>query len=385
MGAKRLYTTFWQPSDLKTDADIPAQADITIGAGYLDCKNISLSAVRVLVGAPAPDLYSVCNLPGTFVAGGESGKINAWARYKPGMTAYDVHGMLPDNCYDNPSFTYTPPGTSGARLGDFAGYNHSEATRPVYWGAPHQSEQYVVYGTWDIRGGLQRGRLCPLLGSGPEDETLWSRVKVQAWLKVGSGAYSLISTSGYIDLSEPTGDTATLLFTMGDHGEVIGTNYTLCLRPVYMDEDGETPLAVCEGGVEILTYRKWGTEADIAAALSITLNDVDTIAPDAEHHYTRFTYDFNLNNLEDSALTLAIRLRAEDNDAWFTETYLLTSEVTIPEADYENFVEATGLNLPSTLYDGTFKLGVEVSVDGGTTWIHVGYLGTTLQHWQSIP
>ena len=382
MGAKRLNTTFWLPSDLKADADIPAQADITIGAGYIDCKNISLSAVRVLVGAPIPDLYSVCNLPGTFVAGGESGKINAWARYKPGTTAYDVHGLLPANCYDNPSFTYTAPAESGAALGDFAGYNHNESTRPVYWASPHASGQ-VLYGTLEIRGGLQRGRLCPLLGSGPEDETFWSRVKVQAWLKVNDGAYSLVSTSDYVDLSEPSGDTATLLFTMGEHSETIGNNYTLCLRPVYMDEDGTTPLAVCESGVEILTYRKWGTAEDISAALSVTLNSVDTEEPIGGNP-TTFTYDFDLNNVAETAISLAVRLRAEDNDAWFNQTYLLTSGVTIPGSDSYNFYNNDGVNLPATLYNGTFRLSVEISVDEGETWITVDNLGTELQHWQSI-
>jgi len=383
MGAKRLNTTFWQPSDLKADADIPAQADIIIGAGYLDCKNISLAAVRALVNSPNPGLYDVCNLPGTLVAGGEGGKINAWARYKPGLLAYNV--QLPANCWDNPSFTYTAPASSGAYLGDFAGYNHSEATRPVWWASPHQSELFVVYGTLAIKGGLQRGRLCPLLGSGPEDETFWSRVKVQAWLKVNDGAYSLVETSGFVDLGEPSGDDATVLFTMGDHSETIGNNYTLCLRPVYMDEDGTTPLAVCEGGVEILTYRKWGTAQDIADALSITINDVSTIAPDAEHHYTRFTYDFDLNNIASHAISMAVRLRAEDNDSWFNQTYLLTSEVTIPANGSQNYVDITGANLPATLYDGTFRLSVEISVDAGANWISVDDLGTELQHWQSIP
>ncbi len=383
MGAKRLNTTFWQPSDLKTDADIPAQADITTGTGYLDCRNISLSAIRVLLGAPNPDLYSVCNLPGTFVAGGESGKINAWARYKPGHTAYASNGSLPEACDENPSFIYTPPAEAGAAMGDFAGYNHNESTRPVYWSSPHADGQ-VVYNTIAIRGGLQRGRLCPLLGSSPEDETFWSRVKVQAWLKAGDGAYSLIGTSDYVDLSEPSGDMATLLFTMGDNGEVIGTNYTLCLRPVYMDEDGTTPLAVCEGGVEVITYRMWGTEQDVTDALAITLNEVDTQEPIGGNP-TTFTYDFDLNNISGQAISVAVRLRAEDNDSWFNQTYLLTSLVTIPASDAQNFYDNDGVYLPATLYNGTFRLTVEISVDGGETWIDAGNLGTELQHWQSLP
>lgn len=380
MAAKRLNTTFWSPPDLKADADIPAQADILVGATYIDCSNIKLSSVADLLSAPR-HLYDVCNLTHTFVAGGEAGKINAWARYKPGEVTYAT--ALPTNCYDNPTFTYTAPGGSGARLGDFAGYNHTENTRPVWWGSPHDTSEYVVYDTLEIRGGLQRGKLGCLLGSGPEDETYWSRVKVQAWLRVNAGSYSLIGTSGYIDLSEPTGETATLLYTMGDHGETIGDSYTLCLRPVYMDVDGTTPLAVCEGGVEILTYRMWGTSQDITDALSITVNAVDTQMPSGGNP-TTFTYDFDLNNNATHAMSLAVRLHAVDNDSWFDETYLLTSEVTIPASDSENFVEATGTYLPATLYDGTFRLTVEVSVDSGATWIDVDDLGLALQHWQSL-
>lgn len=377
MAAKRLNTTFWQPSDLKVDADIPAQVDMVVGAGYLDCSNIRLSTVRLLLNAPTNHLYDICNLPGTFIAGGESGKINAWARYKPGQVDYSV--ALPANCFDNPSFTYTPPGTSGARLGDFAGYNHGENTRPVYWGSPHDTgSTYVVWSTIAIRGGLQRGKLCPVLQTDPEDETFWGRVKVQAWLKVNEGAYSLIGTSGLIDLSEPTGDTATLLFTMGSNGEVVGNTYTLCLRPVYMDVDGVTPLAVCEGGVEILTYRMWGTAQDIADAFSITINSIATSHPS---QYTQVDYDFNLNNLMPQAADLRLRLRAEDNDAWFTYDYVLGTVWHIDASGSLNF--ANTLNLGQTLYDGTFKLSVQVSFDSGATWITVGSLGDNLQHWAS--
>ena len=380
MAAKRRNTTFWSATQLKIDSDIPAQADIVVGANYIDCSNISLNAVSSLLSA-IRDLYTVCNVTHTFVAGGETGKINAWARYKPGEVSYNT--ALPTNCYDNPTFTYTAPASAGAYLGDFAGYNHSEDTRPVWWASPHSSGQ-VVYSTIEIKGGLGRGKLGPLLGSGPEDETYWSRVKVQSWLSVNSGAYSYIGLSGYIDLSEMTGEDATLLYTMGSHGETAGNDYTLCLRPIYMDVDGTTPLAVCEGGVEVITYRIWGTPEDIAGALSITVNSIDTQEPIGGNP-TTFTYDFDVNNDSPTAMSMAVRLHAEDNDAWFDETYLLTSEVTIPSSGSENFVEATGIYLPATLYAGTFRLAVEISVDSGATWTEIGSLGEALQHWQSLP
>jgi hypothetical protein len=128
----------------------------------------------------------------------------------------------------------------------------------------------------------------------------------------------------------------------------------------------------------------WGTAEDIAAALSVTLNEVDTQEP-VGGNPTTFTYDFDLNNISDHAISLAVRLRAEDNDSWFNQTYLLTSEVTIPASDAENFFDNDGVSLPETLYNGTFRLTVEISVDAGETWIDVDDLGTALQHWQSIP
>jgi hypothetical protein len=245
------YTDFWSPLDLKTFCTFPAQEHITVGSNYISCRNLSISKIRNTFPGSQSELHELSNVDGSFVAGGEYGKVNVWARYKPGEISYNV--ALPTNCYDNPTFTYTAPGNTLKGCSNFAGYYHHEDTRPTYWGAPHQAD-YTVYGTTEIRGGLQRGRLCPILSGDPEDETYWARVKVQAWLRVNLGSYSLVGTSGFVDLSIPSGVGATLIYTMGSHGETTGNDYTVCLRPVYMDTDEVTPLAVCEGGVEILTY-----------------------------------------------------------------------------------------------------------------------------------
>lgn len=380
MGALRRNTTYWPSSDLKADADFPASNDITIGANYMDCANLSLNALRTLLNASASELYDLCNLSGTFVKGGETGKINAWARYKPGQTAYNV--SLPVNCYDNPTFTYTAPGgpPSGSHLGYFAGYNHNEETRPVYWGAPHQTEQYVVWTTIAIKNGLMRGKLCPILSSDVEDETYWSRVKVQAWLRVNSGSYSLISTSDYVNLSE-VGEDGITLFTMGAHGETPGNTYTLCLRPVYMDSDGVTPLAVCEGGVEILTYRMAG-ESDyqeiLAVANASVTSDNTTNSP-----HTTFFATWDIVNSHTDSLELYVRLRAKDNDDWFDWTYEVgTGKFVIPGSGSLSFNNISNV-LGDTLYDGTFRLDCLISIDG-STWINIGTLDSAVQHWQSI-
>jgi len=380
MGAKRRYTTFWQPSDLKTDADIPEQASITIGAGYLDCANISITGdIKTVLVASTDELYDLCNLTGTFVTGGESGKINAWARYKPGQTAYDV--ALPSVCTDNPTFTYTAP--AFGKIGDFAGYNHNENTKPVYWAAPHQST-YVIYGNTEIKGGLQRGKLCPILSSNVEDETYWSRVKVQVWRSVNAGAYSLVYTTGYIDLSEPSGDSATLLYTLGANGETIGNNYTLCFRPVYMDSDDVTPLAVCEGGVEIISYRKWGEAEDIEDTFTTTLNSITSYDLGGGWLHMRVDYDFDINNLMTTALGCAVRLRFEDTSLTWQQDFLLGSEIHINAGSSANFTN-TDVEITETIVDdGTCSVFVQVSFDSGANWVTIGTLTTTLPTYNNI-
>jgi len=245
------YTTSIPASDLKEYSSYPAKSSITVGPNYISCRNLSISKLRIALQGSYSEIHELCNMAGTNVPGGEYSKVNIWARYKSGQVTYDI--ALPANCYDNPSSIYILPGNNIKGLSDFAGYYHYENTRPTYWGSPHQAI-YQVATTQEIRGGLQRGRMCPVLGINSEDETYWDRVKVQAWLRVNAGSYSLISTSAYVNLDEPVGGGATLLYTMGTHGETVGNTYTLCLRPVYMDTDGNTPLAVCEGGVEIITY-----------------------------------------------------------------------------------------------------------------------------------
>lgn len=379
MVAKRLNTTFWQPSDLKTDATIPEQVSITIGAGYLDCANISITDIKTALSAATDQLYDLCNLTGTFVTGGEAGKINAWARYKPGQTAYNI--ALPATCTDNPTFTYTAP--AFGKIGDFAGYNHDETTKPVYWASPHASS-YVVYSTIAIKGGLQRGKLCPILSSSVEDETYWSKVKVQVWRSVNAGAYSLVETSDYIDLSNPTGDDATLIYTMGSHGETIGDDYSICLRPVYMDTDDITPLAVCEDGVEIITYRMWGESEDIEDTFTTTLNSIQSYDLGGGWLNMRFDYDFDINNLMETALDCAVRLRVEDNDLSWQADYLLSSSVHINASSYINFAD-TDVEVTETIVDdGTCSVYVQVSFNSGIDWVTIGTLTSTLPSYNNI-
>lgn len=384
MTTKRRNTTFWSPSDLKADADFPSQSSIAVGTTYIDCANLSLEALRVIFGESTAELYDICTLPYTLVEGGEAGKINAWARYKSGEITYDDE--LPALCTTNPTFTFTTL-SSNTYIGDFAGYNHSEDTRPTYWGSPHQSEQYIVYNTTEIRGGLQRGKLCPILPYlivDPEEEYYWDYVKVQVWRSVNSGAYSLVSTIGYIDLDNPTGDDATLLYVLGDNSEVIGNDYSLCFRPVYMDTDGTTPLAVCEGGVEVITYRMWGEQEDIEDAFSVTLNDIQSYDLGDGYINMRLSWDFDVNNLMTNAADCYVRLRVTGES--FTWNYIVGYDTHFNSESSVNFTEDDpGVEIGETIADyGVCSVDVQVSFDTGSTWITIGNLGTDIPCYSNI-
>lgn len=381
MGAKRRNTTFWTPAELKADSDFPAQVDITVGSTYIDCTDLSLADLAVLLNASTSELYDLGTLPHTLVAGGEVGKINAWARYKSGEITYNDE--LPATCTSNPTFTFTAPGT--IKLGDFAGYNHGETTRPTYWSSPHASG-FVIYSTMQIKGGLGRGKLCPIwpyLQVDPEEEYYWDHVKVQVWRSVNAGAYSLVSTSGFIDLDNSSGEDATLLYTMGANGETIGNDYSLCFRPVYMDTDDTTPLAVCEGGVEVVTYRIWGNSEDIGDTFSVTLNDIDSYDLGGGYLNMRLSWDFDVENLLTTAVDCDIRLRVTGES--FTWTRVVGNDTHINASSSVNFTEADpGIEITETIVDdGVCSVDVQVSFNG-TDWITIGNLGTDIPCYNNI-
>jgi hypothetical protein len=250
MAAKRLNTTTVTPAAIKAAADIPAQIYMTTGTGYVDCINISLNAVKILVNAPNYFLYDICTMDGTFVQGGESGKINAWARYKPGVTTYNT--KIPADYKTNPTFTYTKP--SEGSLGSFAGYNHTEDTRPTYWGTPPDASYTGVYQdlvTQTYYCGLAKGMLGPLLDSNENAEYL-DRIQIYVYVKEGSSLYS--------DFWLPSATPADYyqwdnigVWEMGAHGETPGNTYTVYIQPFYFDSNDDVE-AACECGFASFTY-----------------------------------------------------------------------------------------------------------------------------------
>lgn len=278
--AKRLNTGIIDSATIKSEADIPAQVDMTTGTGYVDCVNISLSAVKTLLGASTYSLYDICRTDATFVTGGESGKINAWARYKPGVVTYN--DPTPDNAWSNPTFTYTKP--NACSLGSFAGYNHGENTKPVYWATPPSASYGTVYlgmVNQTYNSGLGMGRLCPILGTSPEDEDYWDRVKVYIYVKEDSAEYYTAwypsDTGVYLDLT-----TSPALYEMGAHGEGSGHTYTVYLQPWYYDaEDAQE--AACEGGYASFTYTVKTFDQFLIDYHFIASSDMSTAHHDGKH------------------------------------------------------------------------------------------------------
>jgi hypothetical protein len=378
--AKRLNTTFWTGAELKADADIPDQADMSTGAAYCDCSNISLSDVYDLMtgssgSGTALSLHDICQLDETFVAGGEEGKINAWARYKPGNVTYNI--KLPANCYDNPTFTWNAANPS--RLGDWAGYHHAEDTLPTYWDSKPSSDMgnYVEGGaTTEVMSGLKRGKCGCVLQGDPEDEYYWGRVKVQVYTKVGAGAYSLLTTTDFIDLD----DFDDVLFTINDNSETAGNTYGVCLRPVYINIS-DTVEAVIEGGVAEFTY-DCVTIVDYA---SLTVTDVATDSYQSTGE-TYCDFDFNLNNGIATTIHVDVRLTATSEVAGDFPFYFYLYNVEVPassSAHLEATLDQFHLN-GDIVDDGTFDLNCYVSVVGSGVWVDAGRVKSGMDCWANI-
>ena len=244
--AKRLSTTNLNAADIKALASIPTQANMTVGTGYVDCTNISLSGVKNAIGGSDYSLYDLCRTNATFTAGGQSGKVNAWSRYKPGTVSY-ASGQTPTNIWDAaPTFTYTKPNI--AHLGDFAGYNHVENTRPVYgtFGTPSYNLYKGINGlnTVNIYSPFTNGYMVPVLSSGKEDESYWNRVKIHWTLKTSGGNSGLqkfpITSGQYLTLNNPQ-----LMYSVSTG--LTPDTYTLWAQPWYYNSSNQ-PVAQCECG-----------------------------------------------------------------------------------------------------------------------------------------
>ena len=106
MGKKRYVYRSYTTDNLKTRSSIPLQADITevdAATDYINCNNISLMAVKNLIGEPTFSTAAVCT----------NTDVNVWSAYGPTKRTVSA-GYLVNS---------VPTSAYGYRLSYFAGYN----------------------------------------------------------------------------------------------------------------------------------------------------------------------------------------------------------------------------------------------------------------------
>lgn len=115
-------------AQMKSKADIPSASDIVDNTTYITCSNISLAAVKNLLGAATYSLYDICR----------HANINRWAAFSPIKRSVASAGAVLVNSI--------PSGSEGYSLGAFAGYNHT-ATTPHYESVTHDDNVDVNPGS----------------------------------------------------------------------------------------------------------------------------------------------------------------------------------------------------------------------------------------------
>jgi hypothetical protein len=359
--AKIRNTTYWNGSDLYNDADVPGTkaSNITYDATHIYCSNISTRDIRTALVASTDDMYTLCNLSPTYVAGGENNKINAWSRYKSGYVTYN--SKLPAACNDNPTFTWNV--SNPLSWGDWAGYNHTENTRPVYWSDPPSSSYSLVIGgvTQEIKNGLKRGKCGSVLTGDPEDEYYWGRVKVQVWKKTGlGGTYALHSTTGYIDLDDPD----QVLCELGTMGESVSTTYYICLRPVYINVSDDIE-AVIEDGVQEFSYYIQ-TISEYFDDLGIFTFVDDGTTSNYSSPYWSIEMNYHINNTGGSyELYFKYKAIEESSGAWDESFYHGQFIITNGSPGHTvSSYNAGNLSHHADTPDTTFRVDILLSIDG---------------------
>jgi len=138
---KVLYTYGgFTAQDLKNRASIPSQADITVGANYIDCSSVDIpSEIRDVIGEGSNDL-------GTIYC---SEKVNKWSGFGP-REWYVSAGSFFNRIKSNP-----------CDMSNFCGYNHN-AIIPGFMGGSHITTfKYISNDAnpYTISVGLQVGEI----------------------------------------------------------------------------------------------------------------------------------------------------------------------------------------------------------------------------------
>jgi len=336
---KRIYIINFDSSIVKSDADIPAQADMTAGAGYVDCSNIKLSSVKALLGEDSFALAHVCTSP----------LINKWAAFRPGSWNNNGNAgsdWLPSLCTTNPTYVIMLP-VNNYRLGDFAGYNHTEDKKPTYWTSPPSSLTKEIGESATLSFHLAKGASLPVPAL--YNSTGWNYVKIQYWKNTGSG-YSLDATSAVIDFN-------TMPVTKDLAAQAAGTSWSICVRPVYTDQYSGNAIGVIEDGVKTVTIN-W-----IALQFSSSQNS----APNTYQSggYTYFEMNIRIVRTMASAKTIYVRYYIYDISGEIIPAYFVANPNTQYFSglnDYADFGGTISAKAQSVTTNDAY-IQVQVSID----------------------
>lgn len=101
----RAYTA----QGMKDRSSLPNAADITVGATYIDCVDITVAKIKTILGVSSNDFYSLFNAT----------SINHWSAFGP--TSRSITGVGANGVITNAHKTILSEG-------DFMGYNHNAVT-----------------------------------------------------------------------------------------------------------------------------------------------------------------------------------------------------------------------------------------------------------------
>lgn len=112
MGKQRNIYRAYTSAELKSRSSIPSAANITDMTTYIDCINISLAAVKNILGSTY-SLYDICRHV----------NIKKWSAFSPKIISISGNGQNGEIVWNHPT-SYS--------LGSFAGYNHNAAIPSYY-------------------------------------------------------------------------------------------------------------------------------------------------------------------------------------------------------------------------------------------------------------
>ena len=242
MGAKTItLPSRLTPASIKSDANIPANANMSISGQDITCSYINLEDVKTTLGETG-GLYDCYR----------SIYLNKWAAYRPGTWRNNGSGgsvWLPSN-NDAPNFTLQFSAT--ANLTDFALYSQSENRKPTHYDWHNVQDTIFEEGdTGELTIQLKRGYRNPVCQDTGALGTAWEKI-ITYWTSsdTPTGAETMVVNS------PPTGtDTIPELPSYLEHKSgslslFVGYDKYIHCRPYYIS-GVSTKISMIEDGQKL--------------------------------------------------------------------------------------------------------------------------------------